>query len=151
MWVPRCSWCRGSCRVGGGADGLADAVGASQSPDRVCEQLWVLGGRQMTARERLDVDRERPEPLARGRDLSGLEGVLLAARDMKRNGVAKLANDRREVPALGVAAMLVDEPGGAMHECRAAAAADRIAQVGELGGADLVRRGEELRGAECRF
>ena len=84
----------------------------------------------MTAREPLDVDAERPEPLARGSDLSRLEGVLLAARDMKGNGVSKLANDRREVPALGIAAMLVDKPRGAMHECRAAAAADRVAQVG---------------------
>ena len=44
----------------------------------------------------------------------------------------------REIPPLGVPAVLVDEPGGAVHERCAAAAADRLAEVGELGGAHVV-------------
>src|ERR671924_397244 len=98
----------------------------------------MLGGRQMTTRERLDVDPERRQPFARGDDLSGLEGALLAAGDVEGNGVLELANDRREIPPLGVPAVLVDEPGGAVHECCAAAAADRLAEVGELRGAHMV-------------
>ena len=92
----------------------------------------------MTTREPLDVNPERREPFARGDDLSRLEGVLFAARDVEGNGVSELSNDRLEIPARGVAAMLVYEPGGAMHKCCATTAADRVAQVGKLGGAHLV-------------
>jgi hypothetical protein len=98
----------------------------------------MLGGRQVTTREPLDVDPERREPFARADDLSVLKGVLLAARDVKGNGVSELASDRRKIPPRRVATMLVNEPRGAMHKCRATTAADRVAQVGELGGAHLV-------------
>src|SRR4051812_674393 len=98
----------------------------------------MLSGREMTTREPLDVDPEPREPFARCRDLSGLEGVLLAAGDVEGNGVSEFASDRGKIPSLGIAAVFVDEPGGAMHECCAAAAADRVAQVDQLGGANVV-------------
>ena len=94
---------------------------------------------------------ERSESLARGVDLSGLEAVLFASREVERDRVLELASDRREIPPLSVAAMLGDEPRRAVHERRAAAAEDRVAQLGELGGADVVGRGEEPRVAERRF
>ena len=92
----------------------------------------------MATGERLDVDLERPEPSARGCDLSGLEWVLFTARDVKVDVALELANDRREIPACRVAAMLLDESGGAMHKCCASTAADCVAEIGDLVGAHLV-------------
>src|SRR2546430_15229510 len=98
----------------------------------------MLECREVPAREPFDVDPEGREPFARGDDLSGLERILLAAGDVEGDGASELPNDRREIPSLGVAAMLADEPGSAVHERSAAAAADRVAQIAELGGARLI-------------
>ena len=70
---------------------------------------------------------------------------------MERDRVLELASDRREIPPLSVAAMLGDEPRRAVHERRAATAADRVAQVSELGLAHFIGRREELRAAKRRF
>src|SRR5438067_1027797 len=99
----------------------------------------------MTAWERLDVDPERSDTLARGDDLSGLKGVLFAAREVEADGALELASDGCEIPPLSVAAMLGHEPRRAVHERRSATALDRRAQVGELGIAHPIGRREELR------
>ena len=58
----------------------------------------------MTTREHADVDAEGRQPFASRDDLSGLKGVLFTARDMEGDCIPELANDRREIPAGGVAA-----------------------------------------------
>lgn len=82
---------------------MTDAVDAREAPDHICQQLWMLSGRQMTTREPLDVDPEPREPFARCRDLSGLEGVLLAGGDVEGNGVGPDALELRVPESFGSA------------------------------------------------
>lgn len=83
----------------------------------------------MATGEHADVGAGPSESLPGGRDLSGPERVLCAAGEMEADLTLELARDRREVPSLGVAAVLSHEPRGAVQEHRAATAAECAAIV----------------------
>src|SRR5215207_355664 len=111
-------------------------VAGSDVGDRVGQEVWVLAGGEVAAREGDDLG--CGYSFAGRRDLAMLIGVFIAAADVQRHRAVQFSCDRGEVPARRVAAMFLDEAGPVMEEHCSAPADQCRPQLNELSLARVV-------------
>src|SRR5947208_17006742 len=91
----------------------AHAVADRDVADGRGEGVGVFAGGQVTAGEGKDFGLRHP--LASGRNLPVLVGVLVATPDVEGDRAVQVTGDRGQIPALCVAVVLADEPRGVVE------------------------------------